>query len=61
MIRKSGYRFSEKIMRQRRIWTIIRFNLIGSWSRRNGVYTRLRSLLNRAESIAGQLKKNGGL
>jgi hypothetical protein len=32
MIRKSGCRFSEKIMLQRKNWTMIRFNSIGSWS-----------------------------
>src|ERR1700736_3654968 len=33
MIRKSGSRFSEKIMLKQRDETMIRFNLIGSWSR----------------------------
>src|SRR6202022_5110462 len=32
MIRKSGNRFSEKIMLKQRDETMIRFNLIGSWS-----------------------------
>jgi hypothetical protein len=32
MIRKSGHRFSEKIMLQLKNQTMIRFNLIGSWS-----------------------------
>jgi len=33
MIRKSGNRFSEKIMLKQRDEIMIRFNLIGSWSR----------------------------
>jgi hypothetical protein len=32
MIPKGGRRFSEKIMFKQNKWTMIRFNLIGSWS-----------------------------
>src|SRR5437899_10025571 len=45
MIRKSGNRFSEEIMLKQRDKTMIRFDLIGSWSSRSKMQIRNDDLL----------------
>src|SRR6266853_4651928 len=55
MIRKSGNRFSEEIMLKQRDKTMIRFNLIGSWSsgeKRNAAGADFRSRPSRPPGIA---------